>query len=146
MTPECGAVVDLEDQRCLMHGRERAEQIAHGGRPGSRHRQRGEILLTRQIADMQYTMIVAVDRLRRVAEVRRPDPSGPRPVDDPQPRAIAMATLPEEQRIVITLVQIEGFTYREAAEILGIPEGTVTSRLVRARAAIEAQVLGEDGT
>lgn len=58
-----------------------------------------------------------------------------------------LATLPEEQRIVITLVQIEGFTYREAAEILGIPEGTVTSRLVRARAAIEAQVLGEgDGT
>lgn len=58
----------------------------------------------------------------------------------------ALATLPEEQRIVITLVQIEGFTYREAAEILGIPEGTVTSRLVRARAAIEAQVLGEDRT
>ncbi len=55
-----------------------------------------------------------------------------------------LATLPEEQRIVITLVQIEGFTYREAAEILAIPEGTVTSRLVRARAAIEAQVLGED--
>ena len=58
----------------------------------------------------------------------------------------ALASLPEEQRIVITLVQIEGFTYREAAEILGIPEGTVTSRLVRARAAIEAQVLGEDRT
>jgi RNA polymerase sigma-70 factor (ECF subfamily) len=56
-----------------------------------------------------------------------------------------LRALPEEQRTVITLVQIEGFTYREAAEILGIPEGTVTSRLVRARAVIEAQVLGEDG-
>ncbi len=55
-----------------------------------------------------------------------------------------LAAMPEEQRMVITLVQIEGFTYREASEILGIPEGTVTSRLVRARAALEAQVLGED--
>jgi len=59
-------------------------------------------------------------------------------------RAIkVLATLPEEQRVVITLVQIEGFSYREAAEILGVPEGTVTSRLWRARTAIEAQVLGE---
>ncbi len=51
--------------------------------------------------------------------------------------------LPEDQRAVITLIHIEGFSYREAAEILGVPEGTVTSRLWRARTAIEAQVLGE---
>lgn len=55
-----------------------------------------------------------------------------------------MATLPPEQRAVIALVQIEGFTYREAAEILGVPEGTVTSRLVRARSVIETAVLGQE--
>jgi RNA polymerase sigma-70 factor (ECF subfamily) len=55
-----------------------------------------------------------------------------------------MATLPPEQRAVIALVQIEGFSYREAAEILGVPEGTVTSRLVRARSVLEAKVLGEE--
>lgn len=55
-----------------------------------------------------------------------------------------MASLPEEQRAVVTLVQIEGYSYREAAEILGVPEGTVNSRLVRARAVLEAQVLGEE--
>lgn len=57
----------------------------------------------------------------------------------------ALAALPAEQRAVVALVQIEGFTYREAAEILGVPEGTVTSRLGRARAVLEAQVLGGDG-
>jgi RNA polymerase sigma-70 factor (ECF subfamily) len=56
----------------------------------------------------------------------------------------ALAAMPEEWRSVIVLVLIEGFTYREAAGILGVPEGTVTSRLVRARAALEARVLGED--
>lgn len=46
----------------------------------------------------------------------------------------ALAAMPEEQRVVVTLVLIEGFTYAEAADILGVPEGTVTSRLGRARA------------
>lgn len=50
-----------------------------------------------------------------------------------------------ELRAVVTLVQIEGFTYREAAEILGVPEGTVTSRLFRARQTLEKRVLGEGG-
>lgn len=55
-----------------------------------------------------------------------------------------LAGMPEELRAVITLVQVEGFTYREAAEILGVPEGTVTSRLFRARTLIEAKVLGDE--
>jgi RNA polymerase sigma-70 factor (ECF subfamily) len=45
----------------------------------------------------------------------------------------AMAQLPEDQRAVLALVAIEGFGYREAAEILGVPLGTVMSRLARAR-------------
>ena len=54
----------------------------------------------------------------------------------------AMDTLPDEQREVIGLVLIEGFAYKEAAEMLDIPMGTLTSRLVRGRAALMAQ-LGE---
>jgi RNA polymerase sigma-70 factor, ECF subfamily len=52
--------------------------------------------------------------------------------------------LPLEQREVVALVLIEGIAYREAAEILGVPIGTVTSRLARAREALAARVLGGD--
>lgn len=48
----------------------------------------------------------------------------------------AMARLPEEQREAIALVLVEGFAYREAADILEIPMGTLTSRLVRGREAL----------
>lgn len=53
----------------------------------------------------------------------------------------AMATLPAEQREVMVLVCFEEMSYAEAAEILGIPKGTVMSRLARGRAAL-AQKLG----
>ena len=45
----------------------------------------------------------------------------------------AIADLPEEQRIVLALVAIEGMSYRQASETLGLPVGTVMSRLARAR-------------
>ena len=48
----------------------------------------------------------------------------------------AMAGLPEEQRSVLMLVCVEGMRYREVAAALGIPEGTVMSRLSRARIAL----------
>ncbi|WP_028838478.1 MULTISPECIES: RNA polymerase sigma factor [Thermomonas] len=50
--------------------------------------------------------------------------------------AEAMARLPPEQREVVALVLVEGMRYGEAARVLGVPEGTVTSRLSRARAAL----------
>lgn len=53
--------------------------------------------------------------------------------------------LPDEQRMVLMLVTVEGFTYREAAEIAGIPIGTVMSRLARARLALMS-ALGETGS
>jgi RNA polymerase sigma-70 factor (ECF subfamily) len=54
----------------------------------------------------------------------------------------AMQRLPEEQREIVALILIEGFGYRECSEILGLPIGTVSSRLVRGRSAL-LQMLGE---
>jgi len=52
----------------------------------------------------------------------------------------AMNTLPEEQRLAVALVLVEGFSYREAADLLEVPIGTLTSRLARGRAAIELKL------
>jgi RNA polymerase sigma-70 factor (ECF subfamily) len=49
-----------------------------------------------------------------------------------------MARLPAEQRAIIALVCIEGLSYKEAAEISGVPVGTVMSRLARARRTLHA--------
>jgi len=47
-----------------------------------------------------------------------------------------MARLPLEQRQVLLLIAVEGFGYAEACKILGIPKGTLMSRLARGRAAL----------
>ena len=54
----------------------------------------------------------------------------------------AMARLPDEQREVVMLVLVEGYAYREAADILEVPIGTVTSRLARGRETL-MHLLGE---
>lgn len=54
----------------------------------------------------------------------------------------ALDELPEEQRVVIALVVLEGMSYRQTADILEVPVGTVMSRLARARARLAAS-LGE---
>lgn len=46
--------------------------------------------------------------------------------------------LPEAQRSTVVLVYVEGYTYREASEILDVPIGTVMSRLAAARQTIQA--------
>jgi RNA polymerase sigma factor (sigma-70 family) len=52
-------------------------------------------------------------------------------------RAIAaMERLPDEQREIVALILIEGFGYREVSEMLDLPIGTVSSRLVRGRIAL----------
>jgi RNA polymerase sigma factor (sigma-70 family) len=48
----------------------------------------------------------------------------------------AMERLPDEQREVVALILIEGFGYREVSEMLELPIGTVSSRLVRGRTAL----------
>jgi RNA polymerase sigma-70 factor (ECF subfamily) len=55
----------------------------------------------------------------------------------------ALGGLPEEQRDVVALVLIDGLSYREAASILEVPIGTVTSRLARARDTLALRVFGQ---
>ena len=61
---------------------------------------------------------------------------------DLQRAMAAMQRLPEEQREVVALILVEGFGYRETAELLDVPIGTVSSRLVRGRTALLG-MLGE---
>lgn len=50
----------------------------------------------------------------------------------------ALGKLPEDQREAVLLVMVEGYAYKEAAEIVGCPVGTLNSRLVRGRDALLA--------
>jgi len=81
---------------------------------------------------------------RRRGDVVTLEGSGIEPSVQPsQPGRIALAemaraldTLPDDQREALLLVVLEGFSYAEAAGVLGIPIGTLMSRLGRARAAL----------
>jgi RNA polymerase sigma factor (sigma-70 family) len=55
----------------------------------------------------------------------------------------AMGRLPTDQRLAVALVLVDGLTYEEAAEVLEIPAGTLTSRLVRGRMALVAALQEE---
>jgi RNA polymerase sigma-70 factor (ECF subfamily) len=52
----------------------------------------------------------------------------------------ALASLSAKHRAVVALVDLDGLTYREAAELLEVPVGTVMSRLHRARAKVRAEL------
>jgi RNA polymerase sigma-70 factor (ECF subfamily) len=54
----------------------------------------------------------------------------------------ALSRLPEEQRAAVALVLIEGLSYKEAAHVMEVPIGTLTSRLARGREALQ-EMLGE---
>jgi RNA polymerase sigma-70 factor (ECF subfamily) len=54
----------------------------------------------------------------------------------------AMGRLPEEQRTAVALVLVEGLSYKEAAEVIQVPIGTLTSRLARGREALQAMLGG----
>jgi RNA polymerase sigma-70 factor, ECF subfamily len=56
----------------------------------------------------------------------------------------ALAALTPEERAAVLLVDAQGFDYRSAGKVLGVPEGTVASRLNRARAGLR-RALGEQG-
>jgi RNA polymerase sigma-70 factor, ECF subfamily len=101
---------------------------------------------------------------QRRAESRRPATTplveevavGARASDDPAKAAeirrvyAAIAELPEEFRDALVAVDVTGLSYQEAARVLGVPEGTLTSRLFRARdrvaGRLEGTVRGEPGS
>ena len=58
--------------------------------------------------------------------------------DEARTLARLIAALPEEQREVLLLRELEDMSYREIAEVIEVPIGTVMSRLARARAALKA--------
>lgn len=57
--------------------------------------------------------------------------------------AAALSSLPEHYRTVLELVDIGDYAYRDAAEVLGVPVGTVMSRLFRARKILASKILEE---
>lgn len=88
---------------------------------------------------------------RRRGEVGLPEDSGEHPALNPTDLntslwavSEAMDKLPEEQRLAVALVLVEGLSYKEAAAVLEIPMGTLTSRLARGRVALAA-ALGDPG-
>jgi RNA polymerase sigma-70 factor (ECF subfamily) len=99
-----------------------------------------------------FTILLNLDRNRRRGLARRPvlaaiedaDPPGAPGTDGSRgdiERGLAL--LPHEQREVLLLVTLEGLSYREAAEVQGVPIGTVMSRLSRARTALRTHIEGE---
>ncbi len=82
----------------------------------------------------RITLRVAARWLARRGEVREPTLDEGR-ADAPIPIDLvnALQRLPVTSRMIIGLVSVEGLSHGEAAELLGIPEGTVASRLFAAR-------------
>jgi RNA polymerase sigma-70 factor (ECF subfamily) len=87
----------------------------------------------------------------RRGEVAFPEDSGDHPAVNPTDMnaslwsvSEAMDKLPEEQRLAVALVLVEGLSYKEASELLGIPIGTLTSRLARGRTALAAALGDKD--
>jgi RNA polymerase sigma-70 factor (ECF subfamily) len=52
----------------------------------------------------------------------------------------ALSSLPDQFRVAVLLADVEGFSYKEIAEITGVPIGTVMSRLHRGRKALERRL------
>jgi RNA polymerase sigma-70 factor (ECF subfamily) len=114
----------------------RSEHLFHGG----------------DIRSWLYTILTNLNRNRLRSLSRRPtlmpmeendapDMAGPEAGGRDVERALA--TLVEDQRSALLLVVLEGLSYREVAEVQGVPIGTVMSRLARARAHIKAFLDGE---
>ncbi|HTD73976.1 MAG TPA: sigma-70 family RNA polymerase sigma factor [Steroidobacteraceae bacterium] len=57
----------------------------------------------------------------------------------------ALARLPEDQRLAVGLVLVEGLSYKDAADVLEVPIGTLTSRLARGREALQGMLRLPEG-
>lgn len=81
---------------------------------------------------------------RRRGQVLAPEESGENVGDDSSEAHTtmlavhsAMEQLPDEQRLAVALVLVEGLSYKEAADVLEVPIGTLTSRLARGRETLQ---------
>ncbi|MGA7040432.1 MAG: sigma-70 family RNA polymerase sigma factor [Pseudolabrys sp.] len=108
----------------------RSEHLFHGG----------------DVRSWLYTILTNLNRNRLRSLARRPALSPIEENDAPDlagPEAggrdieRALATLVDDQRNALLLVVLEGLSYREVAEVQGVPIGTVMSRLARARVQIK---------
>jgi RNA polymerase sigma-70 factor (ECF subfamily) len=113
----------------------RSEHLFHGG----------------DVRAWLYTILTNLNRNRLRSISRRPtltlikdgDAAVAGPDTGSRDIARALDDLAEEQRVALLLVVLEGLTYREVAEVQGVPIGTVMSRLARARLQIKAYLDGE---
>jgi RNA polymerase sigma-70 factor (ECF subfamily) len=105
--------------------------------------------LLRALRNTLVSQLRAQQRRPVTAELDEEVPIGTRAADDPAVAAehnqvyAAISALPEEFREVIVAVDVAGLSYEEAARALGVPEGTVTSRLFRARDRVARRLSGE---
>ncbi|MEJ2376285.1 MAG: sigma-70 family RNA polymerase sigma factor [Pseudolabrys sp.] len=99
-----------------------------------------------EVRSWLYTILTNLNRNRLRALARRPALSPIEESDAAQSPGLeaggrdierALALLVEEQRSALLLVVLEGMSYREVAEVQGVPIGTVMSRLARARSQIK---------
>jgi RNA polymerase sigma-70 factor (ECF subfamily) len=98
-----------------------------------------------------YTILTNLNRNRLRSLSRRPtlapikdsDAAISGPEGGGRDIARALDELAEEQRAALLLVVLEGLSYREVAEVQGVPIGTVMSRLARARMQIKTYLDGE---
>ncbi len=113
----------------------RSEHLFHGG----------------DVRSWLYTILTNLNRNRLRSLARRPahtsiddndapDVAGPEAGERDIERALA--SLVDDQRTALLLVVLEGLTYREVADIQGVPIGTVMSRLARARTQIKSYLDG----
>jgi RNA polymerase sigma-70 factor, ECF subfamily len=114
----------------------RSEQLFRGG----------------EVRSWLYTILTNLNRNRLRSLARRPPMLPIEDTDDGPNLAVetgsrdierALATLLEDQRSALLLVALEGLTYREAANVQGVPIGTLMSRLARARVQIKSYLDGE---
>lgn len=104
-----------------------------------------------EVRSWLYTILTNLNRNRLRSLARRPTltpiedhdaPDFTGPESGQRDIERALATLVDDQRNALLLVVLEGLSYREVAEVQGVPIGTVMSRLSRARTQIKAYLDG----
>ena len=104
---------------------------------------RSWLLLRMRSRCIDYVKSAAVARRRALDDDRRAAPDDPERAVDTGRVGALLATLPEEQRAVLLLGYFRGLSSREIAEELGIPIGTVKSRIAGALKKLRAAVVSE---